>query len=513
MTSTFAQIIRALAAERPQAPALTFEGVTWSFAQLDELSSRSANALRAEGVGAGDRVALLTRNRAECYELMFACSKIGAILVGLNWRLAPGELSAIAADAAPSVLIVGPSEQALLTPEARGLASLRRIVTLGSEYEAWRGAAPASDPGYVGQPDEVALILYTSGTTGLPKGVMLTNQGMSFTPRLGESWGMGPSSVNLVAMPMFHIGGCGYGSSTMMVGGHTVLMREVNTAQAIEFIEKYRVTHTFLVPTVVQSMLQTPGIERADLSSMQLLMYGAAPMGDVLLRRALELLRCNFIQAYGMTETSGTAVVLKPEDHEPQGERARLLRSIGRTLPWVDMRIIDPGTLDDAASGAVGEIWLRSGMLMKGYWNQPEATRQAIMPGGWLRTGDAAYMDEEGYIYLHDRFKDMIISGGENIYPAEVENALNAHPAILEVAVIGVPHERWGETPKAIVVLRSGQQATQEELIAFSRERLASYKCPTSVEFAETLPRNASGKLLKPELRRIYRKELSHGAA
>jgi long-chain acyl-CoA synthetase len=510
MAQTFAQIVRKHAADTPQAPALTFEGVTWSFAQLHDLSSQSANALRAVGVGAGDRVALLTKNRAECYELLYATNKIGATLVGLNWRLAAPELTAIVLDAQPTVLVVGPGEQSLLSEEARSCASVRRVLTLGNEYDAWRAAASATDPGHVGQPDDVALVLYTSGTTGLPKGVMLTNQGMSFTQRLGESWGMGPGSVNLVAMPMFHIGGTGYGSSTMTVGGHTVLMREVNVAQAIDYIQKYRVTHTFLVPTVVQSILQAPGIERADLSSLQLLMYGAAPIGEVLLRRALDRLRCGFMHAYGMTETSGTVVVLVPQDHEPEGERSGLLRSVGRPMPWVDLRIIDPTTLEDVAIGAVGEIWIHSGMVMKGYWNNPAATAEAIMPGGWLRTGDAAYRDELGYVYLFDRFKDMIISGGENIYPAEVENALNAHPAILEVAVIGVPHERWGETPKAIVVLRPGQQADEQELIAFARERLARYKCPTSFEFAAALPRNASGKLLKPELRRLYTKDPGH---
>ena len=512
MTQTFAQIVRQHAADAPQAPALTFEGVTWSFAQLHDFSSQSANALRAAGVGAGDRVALLTKNRAECYELLVATNKIGATLVGLNWRLAAPELTAIVLDALPTVLIVGPGEEALLSDEARRCATVRLVITLGAGYDAWRAAAPATDPGHVGQPDDVALLLYTSGTTGLPKGVMLTNHGMSFTQRLGEAWGMNRRSVNLVAMPMFHIGGSGYGSSTMSVGGHTVLMREVNTAQVIETIEKYRVTHTFLVPTVVQAMLQTPGIESADLSSLQLLMYGAAPIGEVLLRRALDRLRCGFMHAYGMTESSGTVVVLNPEDHALEGERCGLLRSVGRAMPWVELRIIDPGTLEDVANGAVGEIWLRSGMVMKGYWNNPDATRDAIMPGGWLRTGDAAYQDAQGYVYLFDRFKDMIISGGENIYPAEVENALNAHPAILEVAVIGVAHERWGETPKAIVVLRPGQQAGEEELIAFARERLARYKCPTSFEFASTLPRNASGKLLKPELRRIYGKGPGHAA-
>ena len=381
---------------------------------------------------------------------------------------------------------------------------MKGVIAFGAEYEAWRDAAPAEDTGHVGAPDDVLLILYTSGTTGLPKGVMLTNESMPYTRPLADSWRMGPGSVNLVAMPMFHIGGCGYGSSTMLVGGHTVLMREVNPARAIELIAQYRVTHAFFVPTVVQSLLQVEGVETADLSSLQLLMYGASPIGDVLLRRALGLLKCRFMQAYGMTEASGTVVELEPEDHHADGPHADLLRSCGRALPWVELRVIDPDTLDDAETGKVGEIWLRTRMLMKGYWNKHEATRKAITEEGWFRTGDAAYLDSQSYVYLFDRFKDMIVSGGENIYPAEIENVLNAHPAVQEVGVIGVAHERWIETPVAVVVLKAGLNADAKELIAFTRERLAHYKCPTSVRFTETLPRNASGKLLKREMRRQF---------
>jgi len=504
--STFAQIIREHAAQRPQAPALSFEGRTWTFEELHSLSSRAAQALLTEGVRPGDRVALLTKNRAEFYELLLACSKVGAILVGLNWRLSPVELEAIVQDAAPTLVITGPDEAQLLTATARAQPGLRHVIVFGQSYAAWR-AGSDEDPGYMGAQDEVALLLYTSGTTGLPKGVMLSNENMAFTRRLAMSWGMGPESVNLVSMPMFHIGGCGYGSSTLMVGGHTVLMREVNPAVAIDLIERYRVTHTFFVPAVVQALLQVSGIEKADLSSLQLLMYGASPIGEVLLRRALTVLHCNFMQAYGMTETAGTVLDLPPKDHELDGPRAGLLRSCGRAYPWVELRIIEPTTLVDVEPGEVGEIWLKSPMVMKGYWGMPEATSEAIVNGGWLRTGDAAYQDAQGYVYLFDRFKDMIISGGENIYPAEVENALNAHPAVLEVGVIGVPHERWGETPMAVVVLRPGQRAEASDLVAFTRERLAHYKCPTKLIFSDTLPRNASGKLLKRELRRQYSQE------
>ena len=499
--ATYAQILRQHAHERPHAPALTFAEQTWTFAQLHEGSSRVGQALRASGVQPGDRVALLTKNCAECFELIFACSKVGAILAGLNWRLSAREIATIVTDAAPTVLVVADEEEPLLKElPAQVLASLQ-IVRLGRHYQAWRAAASSQDPGYDGRPDEVALLLYTSGTTGLPKGAMLTNEGMAHTARLGQAWGMGPDSVNLVAMPMFHIGGCGYGTSTMTRGGHTVLLREVSPRLIVELIARHRITHIFLVPTVVQSLLQVDGVEKADLSSLQLLMYGAAPMGDVLLRRAMDMLRCRFIQAYGMTETSGTVSALPPQDHETEGPRTQLLNSVGRAYPWVELRVVDPSSLTDAPAGQVGELWIRSRLVMKGYWRQAQETASALVDGQWLRTGDAAYLNEEGYIFLFDRFKDMIISGGENIYPAEIENVLNGHPAVGEVAVIGVPHPKWGETPRAVVVLRPGRTASEKELISFTRERLAHYKCPSSVIFAQTLPRNASGKLLKRQLR------------
>ncbi|MDE3174950.1 MAG: long-chain-fatty-acid--CoA ligase [Pseudomonadota bacterium] len=501
--STFAEILREHARRTPQAPALSFEAQTLSFAQLHGRSSRAANALVALGVRRGDRVAVLAKNRPEFFELIFACSQIGAILVGLNWRLAASEIEAIWGDAQPRLVVCEDEFRRLLPSGARESA-----VVFGSGYDALRDRAPGYDAGYVGAPDETILLLYTSGTTGLPKGVMLTNEGMSYTRRLAaEAWGMGCQSVNLVAMPVFHIGGCGYGSSTMMVGGHTVLMREVNPAKAVELIAAHRVTHAFFVPTVVQALLQVEGVETADLSSLQLLMYGASPIGDVLLRRALERFKCRFMQAYGMTESAGTVVVLNPWDHDLDGPRAGLLKACGRALPWVELRVVDPATLADAPTGEVGEIWLRTRMMTKGYWRKPEATTEAITADGWFRTGDAAYLDDAGYVFLFDRFKDMIVSGGENVYPAEIENVLNAHPAIREVGVIGAPHEKWIETPMAVVVLKPGEAADEKALIAFTRERLAHFKCPTRVRFAESLPRNASGKLLKREMRRLFLEE------
>jgi acyl-CoA synthetase (AMP-forming)/AMP-acid ligase II len=507
MTFSLAQLVRQHGAERPGSPALTFEGTTQTYFQLNEASSQVANALIQAGVTVGDRVAVLSKNTPEFFEVAFACSKIGAILVGLNWRLAPREIEAIAFDAKPKVIITSPTEGTLLTEAVRSDASLLHVIELGDDYDAWRNAAPASDPigTYDAQLDDVCLILYTSGTTGLPKGVMLTNGGMSFSPRIAEeAWAFDETSVNLVAMPLFHIGGIGYGSSALCSGGHTVLIRDVDPQLILRTITEYHVTHAFFVPAVINLLLNTPGVDQADLSSLELIVYGASPIGDSVLRRAIEVFRCDFMQAYGMTESSGTVVSLPRSDHDPDGPRSHLLRACGLPFPWTETRLIDPKTMDDAAVGEVGEIWLRSGQVMKGYWGKPNETAEAVTTDGWLRTGDAAYMDADGYLFLFDRFKDMIVSGAENIYPAEVENVLQDHPSVSEVAVIGVPSDRWGETVKAIVVLRDNMHTEEHELISFCRERIAKYKCPTSVDFAHSLPRNASGKLLKKDLRVQY---------
>ena len=502
-TFVLAAIVRQHALTRAESPALSFESTTLSFADLDGLSSRVANALMASGVASGDRVAVLSKNSPEFFEVMFGCSKIGAILVGLNWRLAPPEITAIVADAAPKMIVVGQSELDLLSQVQLPAGTL--VLPIGPEFDDWRATGAATDPVRHGTADDVALLLYTSGTTGTPKGVMLTNRGLSYTARLAsQSWGMSEASVSIVAMPLFHIGGIGYGLSVISQGGHTVLMREIVPAMVVDAIAAHRVTHAFFVPAVIQMLLSVSGVDAADLTSLQLLLYGASPIGDTLLKAAMSVIGCRFEQAYGMTETSGTIVLLPPEDHDPDGERAHLLRSCGKAVPFVELRVVDPTTLADAETDAVGEIWVRSPVVTKGYWNQPDATAESIMIGGWLRTGDAAYIDTDGYLYLFDRFKDMIVSGAENVYPAEVENALGDHRSVAEVAVIGVPDARWGETVKAIVVLRPGAVVDAGALIEFSRTKLAKFKCPTSVDFVDTLPRNASGKVLKKDLRAPY---------
>ena len=517
LPNTVADVIRTQAAERPDNPALTFvdaEGNTTSqtYGDLDRRSSQAAQALLAAGVGRGDRVALLAHNAPLFFELGFAASKIGAALVGLNWRLAPAEIEAILADADPGLLIVDGELDHLVT----GGVTVER--TSAENWAASVDAATPSDPGTNGGaadgpgPDDVVFILYTSGTTGVPKGAQLTNHNMAHSAWIsGLAYGFTEASTNLVAMPLFHVGGMGYGLSAFFHGGHTVLRRDADPAAIVDNIATHGVTHAFFVPAVIQAILSVDGVDNADLGSLELLVYGAAPIGDAVLRRAIDVLGCRFLQAYGMTETAGTIVTLSPEAHDPDGPHPELLRSCGRALPWVELRIVDPtslaggdGTPADAPVGQVGEIWTRSAQNTPGYRNKPEATTEALTEDGWLRTGDAAYADADGYLFLFDRFKDMIVSGGENVYPAEVENVLYDHPKIAEVAVIGVPDDKWGETVKAIVVPTPGATVELHELTELCRDRLARFKCPTSVDIVDALPRNASGKVLKTELRAPY---------
>ena len=500
MVFTLADVVREHGRDRSGAPALSWGDTTLTFGELDRSSSRVASALQSAGVGPGDRVALLDKNSPAFFELVFGCSKIGAVLVGLNWRLSAPELTSILVDAEVSALFVSPELDHLVTG-----VEVPLVIRMGEEFRGWVDGADDTDPAVPVDGNDPVLQLYSSGTTGRPKGAMITSSNLAWTVTMAsDAWQMGPDSVNLVPSPLFHIGGAGYGLTTMSQGGHTVLPREADATTLLEAIERHRVTHAFLVPAVVQSLVDAPGVADRDLSSLQLIGYGAAPMTESLLLRAIDALGCRFLGVYGMTETSGTVVVLEPDDHDPGGPRTHLLRSVGRPHDWVELRIVDSVTGEGAPTGEVGEIWIRCGQTIPGYWRQPEATAAALGDDGWLRTGDGGHLDAEGYLFLHDRLKDMIISGGENVYPAEVENVLADHPSVQDVAVIAVPHPRWGETVKAIVVPRQGTTLRADDLVEFARTRLARYKCPTSVDFVDSLPRNASGKVLKKDLRAPY---------
>ena len=499
MAFTLANVVREQGRTRADSTALVYGERTLRFGELHDRSSRVAQGLLRAGVRTGDRVGVLAKNRPEFFEIAFGCSKADAIVLALNWRLSAPEIAEILADATPSALIVE-RELLDLLPADRGGAA--KTVVLDDDYEHWLASSPDSDPAVPTGPDSVVLLLYSSGTTGRPKGVMLTNAGLAYLERLARDvYRMSAESVHLVCSPLFHIGGAGTGLTTMILGGRTVLTRDATPPNILQTIARERVTHAFFVPAVIQTLVDSPEIGAHDLASLELVFYGASPMTEALLRRSLERLGCSFLGAYGMTEATGTVVTLPPLDHVVEGSRARLLRSVGKAVPWMELRIAHIDTGEELGPGQVGEIQVRSGQTMRGYWNQPETTAKTITGDGWLRTGDGAFRDEEGYVFLQDRIKDMIISGGENIYPAEVENVLADHPAVSEVAVIGVPHERWGETVKAVVVLRPGFAPQAAEIVEFARTRLARYKCPTSIDFVAALPRTPTGKVLKKVLR------------
>jgi len=469
-----------------------------------------AQALRSVGVGPQDRVAFLDKNSIEHFEVSYGCALLNAVSVDVNWRLAPPEVAFIVNDSEAKVLIVGPDFVPVLEAIADQLTHAKTIIVIGGhpkyeDYEALITRQKVQDPGVEGKPDDVAFQLYSSGTTGRPKGVMLTWSNFSaLLPMAKDIWMLTPDSVNLVAMPLFHIGGSGWATAGQYVGAASIIVRDIDPAALVKLIGQQRITHGFVVPVLLQFTLMVPDIDKADFSSLKLILYGASPISDEVLAGSIKAYKCNFMQVYGLTETTGVVTLLPPEDHDLNGPNKHRLRSCGKPSPGVELRIVDTETKKDVVLGEVGEIWLRSPQVMKGYWKMPEATAEAIVDGGWFRSGDAGYLDKDGYCYIFDRVKDMIVSGGENIYPAEIENALMAHSAIADVAVIGVPDEKWGEVPKAIVVRKKDVVVTEQEIIDFARTKIAGFKCPKSVDWADALPRNPSGKLLKKDLRAPY---------
>jgi long-chain acyl-CoA synthetase len=520
---TVANMFRANVADRGDGPMFRVGGTTVTWSEHYGRATQLSQALLGDGITPGDRVAFLDRNGLAYFEVLFGGAMAGAVNVAVNWRLSPPELAAVIDDSHATVLVIHPEFVPCLAAMASGLPAVQRIVVLGEAkaeadnggasdlarrvgYEDWLGSCDPVDPGHVGEEEDVSLQLYTSGTTGLPKGVMLANRNIAAMIELAgaDAFGIDETTVSLVAMPLFHIGGTGWALTAMSRGGTSVILRDMDPAELIRLIERERITAAFVVPAVLMLLLATPGIEKADLSSLDTIFYGASPIAEDVLVRCMDVIGCRFSQVYGMTETSGAIVRLDHEDHDPDGDRRHLLRAAGRPLPGVGIRIVDPDTGADVPTGAVGEIWTRSAYNMLGYWEKPEETASTILDGGWLRTGDAGYLDDEGYLFLHDRIKDMIVSGAENIYPAEVENVLLGVPGVVDAAVIGVPDDTWGETVKAMIVRVPGEDVTAEAVIALCRDRLAHYKCPTSVDFVETLPRNPSGKILKRELREPY---------
>jgi long-chain acyl-CoA synthetase len=484
---TLAELIRWRAQRHPDIEAIWYEGRTQTYGELDRSSSELAGALVDQlKLAPGDRVAILDKNCPEYVELMFALDKAGAVAAPINWRLTPSEVKAIIDDIKPKLVVTGAEFR------EHGLAS--GVQTLIFSELPRGGGDPHRD-----QDGAVSTQFCTSGTTGLPKGAMLTghnvlNTGLCLALEMPE---MREGGRSLVCLPMFHIGGAGWAVWSMQEGMTLVMVREVVPEQLLNIIVEQKIETALLVPAVMLFLTELPASRTADFSALKHITYGTAPIGPDLLKRCIEIFKCKFCQIYGLTETTGPFTCLPFEHHA--GEK---LLSCGRPMFGGRAKIV--GTDDEELPpGQTGEVCYQGESLMAGYWARPEATTEANR-GGWFHSGDAGSMDENGFIYIKDRIKDMIISGSENVYPAEVEAVLGGHPDIVECAVIGVPDKKWGETVKAVVVKRENATLTESTLIDWCRDKIAGYKRPTSVDFIDKLPRNASGKLLKRTLREPY---------
>ncbi len=509
---TLVDVVRSQARVRGSDIAYEFEGLITSFADFDRRTNQVANALTALGVGPGERIAYLGKNSDIYFELLIGAMKARIVMAPINWRLAGPEVAFIVEDCKAPALFVGPEFIAQVRHIRAQLPGVRDVITTEGgapewqDFTAWRDAQTTDDPDVEIRPQDVALQLYTSGTTGKPKGAMLShanflnlvNSGNAEERPEWNTWSA--DDVSLIAMPIFHIGGSGWGLLGLYHGAKGVIAREFDPTQILDYFEQSGITKLFMVPAAMQFVVRLPRARQVDFSRLKYMLYGASPIPAALLKECIEIFKCGFVQMYGMTETTGTIVALPPEDHVEGLER---MRSAGKPLPGVEVAILDPNG-NKLPPREVGEIATRSGSNMIGYWNLPDATARALDADGWLRTGDVGYIDEDGYVYIHDRIKDMIISGGENIYPAEVESALCDHPDVAEAAVIGIPDDKWGEAVKAVVALKPGKTATETEIINFLRTRIAGFKTPKSVDFIAALPRNPSGKILRRNLREPY---------
>lgn len=503
-----ADIPRVQAERHPGRTALWFEGKVTTFAELDRRANQVANGLMAFGVEPDDRVGYLAKNTDVYYEMMFGCAKSRSVMNGVNTRLASPEIKFILSDANVKVLFVGEDFYDVIETIRADLPYLKQVIAIDGgrddwpAYEAWRDDCDDTPPVLEIRGEDDVIQLYTSGTTGLPKGVQLTNDNYkSFMGQAGQlEWAHYDVSDGLMnAMPLFHVAGVNCGVLGLAQATRTIVLREIDPALILKLIEEQDVNHAFWVPAVILMLTQMPNVREVDFSNLKQVFYGASPIAEDLLIEAQDIMGARFTQVYGLTETVGGGTFLPPEAHDPAWGK---LRSCGVPYPGTIIRVMD-GDGKPVPTGEVGEIAIRSGFIMKGYWNRPEATKDAIREE-FFYTGDAGYFDEDGFLFIHDRVKDMIVSGGENVYPAEVENALFGHPEIADVAVIGVPDEKWGEAVKAIVVPKPQTSPNPEDIIAFARERIAGYKLPKSVDFATELPRNPSGKILRRQLREPY---------
>jgi fatty-acyl-CoA synthase len=467
-----------------------------TYQAFDQRIARLAGSLRSSfDVAQGDRVAVLAPNTTDTFEVQFACGRIGAVFVPLNWRLANAELRAILADCAPTMLVYD-LDFAERAEELAVACDIRQLCSLGPMFERVVTDGPMLTQPVWASLDDLSTILYTSGTTGRPKGALITH-GMNFwnTVHCMSLAGIARSTVFLGLLPLFHTGGLNvFAYPTFQVGGTVLIMRNFDAGESLRLIGDPAggVTHIFGVPANYQFMAQHPHFAETNMSRLVFAGVGGAPTPDAILQTWQEQ-GAVLQQGYGMTETSPLVLVLDRED------AVRKAGSAGKPALNMEMRVVGEDGAD-VRTGEIGELWVKGPNITKGYWNQPDVT-QAAFTDSWLHTGDAARVDDEGYYFIVDRWKDMYISGGENVYPAEVENVLYEHEAIAEAAVIGVPDSRWGEVGRAVVVLRPGKTLTETEVVTHCAASLARFKLPQSVVFTDALPRNTTGKVHKPTLR------------
>jgi fatty-acyl-CoA synthase/long-chain acyl-CoA synthetase len=504
---TLAAIPAFHAEHRPDACALLVQDRAVSYAELHRASNRTAHALLAAGVRPGGRVAYLGRESEHYYDLLFGCAKSGAVLVPVNWRLTAAEVGHILRDSGAVLLFTEEDFRPIAEQAAQSLQQPPSIVALdepGAGFPAWRGAGSDADLPAHGGPDDEVVQLYTSGTTGLPKGVVLAHRSF-FAVRDALAgaeldwidWRDG--DVSLIAVPGFHVGGLWWAVQGFSAGITNVALRMFVAGDALTAIRAHGVTTTCMVPAMIRMVLAEPGVSRADFTGLRKIVYGGSPIATDLLELCLGEIGCELTQIYGLTETGNTAVCLPPQEHVSGSPR---LLAAGRPYPGFAAKVVDRDGRELPA-GESGEICLRTPARMLGYWRLPEATAETLADG-WVRTGDAGYLDADGFVHLRDRIKDVVIVAGENVYPAEIENALADHPAVLDSAVIGKPHDRWGEALHAFVVVRDPAAVRPRELMAFLRRRLADFKIPASYEFIDQVPRNPSGKVLRRELRERF---------
>lgn len=493
----------------PDNEAVAYLGRSWTWAQWYDRIRRCAGALKERGIGRGDVVAFLDKNHPACVEVTIAASSLGAAAAIINFRLAGEEMDYVLNDCGAKLLVVGTELIPAIDKIRDKLVHVGSVIEVtpdgdqGDQYEAMlKAATPVGRQPDV-KPDDACLIMYSSGTTGHPKGVTLSQRNILAHTLNAGTFEFGPDDKNMVAMPLFHVGGSSYVQYGIHAGIPTIITREADGAALAGAILQ-GANRTFLVPAVLGKVLESGEDAIKLFSALKTFVYGASPMPPALLKAALKAWPdTDFIQVYGLTEVCGAITQLSPEVHRDESRPDRLV-SAGQPAREVEVRVVDPDTLEEVPAGQPGELWFRTPQLMLRYHNKPDATASAVTDDGWFRSGDIGRVDADGFVFVEDRLKDMIISGGENIYSVEVERVLTDHPAVLDAAVFGVPDDKWGESVKAVVELSSGQSTSEEELIAWCREHLARYKCPRSVEISPELPRNPTGKLLKRDLRKPY---------